>query len=48
MLKKVLYAMIICFSGLQAQENKSSYKTKKIPVSRDSIHLENKASILVF
>jgi hypothetical protein len=28
---------------LTAQENKSSYKTKKIPVSRDSIHLENES-----
>jgi hypothetical protein len=42
MLKKVLLlAMIIYFSGLQAQENKSLYKIKKIPVSKDSIHLEN-------
>ncbi|EIA09300.1 hypothetical protein [Flavobacterium frigoris] len=44
MLKKVLLlVMIIYFSGLQAQENKSLYKTKKIPVSKDSIHLENES-----
>ncbi|MFT7335430.1 MAG: hypothetical protein ACI9M1_001337 [Porticoccaceae bacterium] len=44
MLKKVLLlAMIIYFSGLQAQENKSLYKIKKIHVSRDSIHLENES-----
>ena len=44
MLKKVLLlAMIIYFSGLQAQENKSLYKIKKIPVSRDSIRLENES-----
>jgi hypothetical protein len=44
MLKKVLLlAMIIYFSGLQAQENKSLYKTKKIPISRDTIHLENES-----
>jgi hypothetical protein len=39
----LLLAMIICFSGLQAQENKSLYKTKKISVSKDSIHLENES-----
>jgi hypothetical protein len=44
MLKKVLlFATIIYFSGIQAQENKSLYKIKKIPVSRDSIHLENES-----
>ncbi|MFQ3173062.1 MAG: hypothetical protein ACI8W0_000145, partial [Flavobacterium sp.] len=44
MLKKVLLlAMIIYFSGLKAQENKSLYKTKKILVSKDSIHLENES-----
>ena len=42
MLKSILILLaIICFSGLQAQETNSSYKTKKIPVSRDTIHLEN-------
>jgi hypothetical protein len=44
MFKKVLLlAMIIYFSGLQAQENNALYKTKKIPVSKDSIHLENES-----
>jgi hypothetical protein len=44
MFKKVLLlAMIICFPGLQAQESKSLYKTKKIPVSKDSIRLENES-----
>ena len=32
---------IICFSGLRAQEANSLYKTKKIPVRRDTISLEN-------
>jgi hypothetical protein len=41
MVKKVLLlAMIICFSGLYAQENNSLYATKKIPVSSDTIYLE--------
>jgi hypothetical protein len=41
MVKKVLLlAMIICFSGLYAQENNSLYATKKIPVSSDTTHLE--------
>jgi hypothetical protein len=35
--------MIICFSGLHAQENNSLYKTKKIPFSRDTIYLENES-----
>jgi hypothetical protein len=44
MVKKILLlAMIICFSGLRAQEDKSLYKIKKIPVSNDTIHLENKS-----
>lgn len=44
MVKKILLlAMIICFSGLYAQENNSLYKTKKIPFSRDTIHLESKS-----
>lgn len=42
MLKNILILLaIICFSGLQAQEGNSSYKTKKIPITRDTIHLEN-------
>ncbi len=42
MLKNILILLaIISFSGLQAQETNSSYKTKKIPVTRDTIHLEN-------
>jgi hypothetical protein len=42
MLKNILILLaIICFSGLQAQEVNSSYKTKKIPIARDTIHLEN-------
>ena len=41
MLKKLLFWLVIgCFSGLQAQETNSLYKTKKIIVSRDTIHLE--------
>ena len=42
MLKKILiFLAILCFSGLQAQERNSLYKTKKIPFTRDTIHLEN-------
>ncbi len=42
MLKNFLILLaILCFSGLQAQEGNSSYKTKKIPITRDTIHLEN-------
>lgn len=42
MLKKLLFWLVIgCFSGLQAQETNSLYKTKKIIVSRDTIHLES-------
>ncbi|MDD5149746.1 MAG: hypothetical protein PHC28_04610 [Flavobacterium sp.] len=42
MLKKVLFLLtMIYFSGLRAQETNSLYKTKKIPVSLDTIHLEN-------
>ncbi|TRX23967.1 hypothetical protein [Flavobacterium franklandianum] len=42
MLKKILiFLAILCFSGLQAQEGNSLYKTKKIPFTRDTIHLEN-------
>lgn len=45
MLKTILILFaIICFSGLRAQETNSSYKIKKIPISRDTIYLE-KASI---
>ena len=44
MLKKVLLlAMIIYFSGLHAQENNTLYKTKKIPVSKDTIYLEKES-----
>jgi len=41
--KVLVLLMIICFSGLYAQENNSLYKTKKIPVSRDTIRLENES-----
>ena len=42
MLKTILILLaILCFSGLQAQETNSSYKTKKIPITSDTIHLEN-------
>lgn len=41
MLKKLLFCLVIgCFSGLQAQETNSLYKTKKISATRDTIHLE--------
>jgi hypothetical protein len=44
MLKNILILLaIVCFSRLQAQETNSLYKTKKIPVSRDTIHLENES-----
>lgn len=32
--------VLIWFSGLQAQETESAYKTKKVIVTRDTIHLE--------
>ncbi len=42
MLKRILIlAVLILFSKLQAQENNSLYKTTKIRVTRDTIHLEN-------
>lgn len=42
MLKNLLILLaIFCFSGLLAQERNSSYKTKKIRITRDTIHLEN-------
>lgn len=42
MLKKLLFLTVfIWFSGLQAQETESSYKTKKVIISRDTIHLED-------
>ena len=42
MFKNILILLaILCFSGLQAQETNSSYKTKKIPITRDTIYLEN-------
>jgi len=41
MLKKLLFfTVLIWFSGLRAQETESSYQTKKIIVTRDTIHLE--------
>jgi len=41
MLKKLLFLTVfIWFSGLQAQETESSYKTKKVIAARDTIHLE--------
>ena len=42
MLKKLLFWLVIgCFSGLQAQETNSLYKTKKLLALRDTIHLES-------
>jgi hypothetical protein len=42
MLKNILILLaILFFSGLQAQEENSLYKTKKIPITRDTIYLEN-------
>ena len=42
MLKNIaIFLAILCFSGLQAQETNSLYKTKKISITRDTIHLEN-------
>jgi hypothetical protein len=42
MVKKILiFLAIFCFSGLLAQQGNSLYKTKKIPFTRDTIHLEN-------
>ena len=42
MLKKLLFLFVlICYSGLWAQETDSSYKTKKVIATRDTIHLEN-------
>lgn len=41
MLKNLLILLtMFCFSGLLAQETNSLYKTKKIPITRDTIHLE--------
>ncbi|MFH6997522.1 hypothetical protein ACHRVZ_06295 [Flavobacterium sp. FlaQc-57] len=41
MLKKLLFLTVLFwFSGLQAQETESSYKTKKVITSRDTIRLE--------
>jgi len=39
----MLLAVMIYFSGLQAQETNSLYKTTKIIASRDTIRLENKS-----
>jgi hypothetical protein len=42
MLKKVLFwIVILCFSGLQAQEIDSTYIAKKIAFTNDTIHLES-------
>lgn len=41
MLKKLLFlTVLIWFSGLRAQETESSYQTKKVIVTKDTIHLE--------
>jgi hypothetical protein len=41
-LKKLLFLFVlIWYSGLQAQETDSSYKTKKVIATSDTIHLEN-------
>ncbi|MEN2402399.1 hypothetical protein GKZ90_0021595 [Flavobacterium sp. MC2016-06] len=41
MLKKLLFfAVFLCYSGLHAQETESAYKTKKVIVTKDTIHLE--------
>jgi hypothetical protein len=41
MLKKLLFLTVfIWFSGVQAQETESPYKTKKVIATRDTIHLE--------
>ena len=37
----LLLLVILCFSSLQAQEGNSSYTTKKIAITRDTIRLEN-------
>ncbi|MEL1255088.1 hypothetical protein AAEO57_14965 [Flavobacterium sp. DGU38] len=42
MLKKLLFLLVlICCSGLWAQETDPLYKTKKVKITRDTIHLEN-------
>ncbi|WP_348797498.1 hypothetical protein [Flavobacterium adhaerens] len=42
MLKKIVFWMVIFwFSGLQAQEINSTYTSKKIAFTNDTIHLEN-------
>jgi hypothetical protein len=44
MLKVIgLFLMVFCFSGLRAQESKSLYATKKIPISSDTITIEKKS-----
>jgi len=44
MLKYILILLaILVFSGLQAQEANSLYKIKKIPISKDTIQLENES-----
>lgn len=42
MLKKsFLWILLFCFSGIFAQETETSYKNKKIPVSTDTISIDN-------
>ena len=42
MIKKVFICLLlICFSGLRAQEIQSLYKTKKTTVSRDTIYIDS-------
>jgi len=41
MIKKVLVLLLLCISGLHAQEIPSLYKTKKILVSRDTIFIDS-------
>ena len=41
MLKKLLFfTVFLCYSALQAQETESAYQTKKVIVTKDTIHLE--------
>ena len=36
-----LWVVLFCFSGIFAQETETSYKNKKIPVSKDTISIDN-------
>lgn len=41
MLKNILFLLaLFCFSSLRAQERNSPYQTRKISISKDTIHLE--------